>query len=110
MIESAPALVFAILVIIAGFWVWAEFKAGIAWRLASGAALACSLAYAAYYVGWLGPQYTITFYDSAVRRSAAALEHGQLEAVREAFADYTSQTKPHPTTILARLEKAAARR
>jgi hypothetical protein len=103
-------LAFAIVAGFAGVWVWAEFRAGAALRLASGAVLACSVACAAYYVGWLAPQYTISFYDYAVRQSATALEEGQLDVVRQAFADYTSQSAPHPRTILARLEKAATAR
>ncbi len=99
-------VVLALMAIFAAAWLWAEFKAGLALRLVSGVLLITSFAYAAYYIGWLGPQYTITYYESAVRRSTAALKHGRSDLVLEAFEEYSRQPKPHPNTISARLDKA----
>jgi hypothetical protein len=103
---SAPVAVLGLLAALTAVWLWAEFRARVVARLALGLALCGLVAYSAYYVGWLGPQYTITYYDSAVRQSADALSQGRVGEVEEAFSEYARQPVPHPLTILSKLESA----
>ena len=89
------ALAIALLAIFAVVWVWAEFRAGVVLRLASGAVLTSSLAYAANYIGWLGPQFTITFYEAAISEIAAGLESSDSRQVLAAIRKYEAERDPH---------------
>ncbi len=62
------------------------------------------LAYLGHYVGWLGPQYTITYYDTSIRRSLEALKQGEGAIVENAFAQYVRQGDKNAARLLADLQ------
>jgi hypothetical protein len=102
--DQGPLLVVAPAVALLGAWVWAEVRGRLMHRLIFAASLMSMLIYIGYYVGWLGPQYTITYYDAAIRRSAETLERGEPAIVEKAFAEYLRRGDQSPITILAELE------
>ena len=104
----APLAAVGLLAMVGAAWLWAEFRARVFARVTLGLVLLGLVSYAAHYVGWLGPQYRITYYDSAIRRSADALNDGRADEVEEAFSEYIRQPVPHPLTILSKLEAASA--
>lgn len=101
---SGPLAVLVVVIATTAAWIWAEVRAHLVTRLALGFVVLGLVGYVAYHVGWLGPQYTITYYDSALRRAAAELSAGRVAEVEAAFSDYARDSNPNPLSILSKLE------
>jgi hypothetical protein len=78
-------------------WLYGEWRGGATMRRVAAIALVALIAIASYHVGWLGPQYSITWYELSLDRIREMAQAGDTDGIAASLVRYRSTHKlPEP--------------